>query len=94
VQLRFTSTAASDPPSSGPALATWLYDNSQYFSEWSKVCLIKGIEQPFVSIRGLSDLEEDQETILTTPIIDIIGTLTYSNNKETEYLKNYNIKLY
>ena len=94
VQLRFTSTAASDPPSNGPALATWLYDNRQYFSEWSKVCLIKGIEQPFVSIRGLSDLEEDQETILTTPIIDIIGTLTYSNNKETEYLKNYNIKLY
>ena len=94
VQLRFTSVAASDPPSNGPALATWLYDNSQYFSEWSKVCLIKGIEQPFVSIRGLSDLEEDQETILTTPIIDIIGTLTYSNDKETEYLKNYNIKLY
>ena len=44
VQLRFTSNSASNPPSNGTQLASWLYNNMQYFSEWSKVCIIKGIE--------------------------------------------------
>ena len=97
VQLRFTSKSASDPPSNGPAaLAKWLYDNMQYFSEWSKVCLIKGIEQPHISIRGFDDTENNQETVLTNPMIEIIGELTYAKNntEEKEYLKSYNIKLY
>ena len=96
VQLRFTSKAASNPPSSGTALAKWLYDNMQYFSEWSKVCLIKGIEQPHISIRGFDDTENNQETVLTNPMLDVIGELTYAKNgtQEKEYLKSYNIKLY
>lgn len=96
VQLRFTSKAASNPPSSGAASAKWLYDNMQYFSEWSKVCLIKGIEQPHISIRGFDDTENNQETVLTNPMLDVIGELTYAKNgtQEKEYLKSYNIKLY
>ena len=96
VQLRFTSINASDPPSEGRQLATWLFDNMQYFSEWSKVCLIKGIEQPHISIRGFDDTQDNQKTVLTNPMIDIIGELTYAQNNgiETEYLKSYNIKLY
>ena len=96
VQLRFTSKFASNPPSSGTALAKWLYDNMQYFSEWSKVCLIKGIEQPHISIRGFDDTENNQETVLTNPMLEVIGELTYAKNgtQEKEYLKSYNIKLY
>ena len=96
VQLRFTSKSASNPPSSGTALAKWLYDNMQYFSEWSKVCLIKGIEQPHISIRGFDDTENSQETVLTNPMLEVIGKLTYAKNnaEEKEYLKSYNIKLY
>lgn len=96
VQLRFTSTSASNPPSSGTALATWLYENTQYFSEWSKVCLIKGIEQPVVTIRGFDDAENNQETVLTSSMVEVIGELTYAQNAtvEQEYLKSYNIKLY
>ena len=96
VQLRFTSKSASNPPSSGAALAKWLYDNMQYFSEWSKVCLIKGIEQPYISIRGFNDIENSQETVLTNPMLEVIGELTYAKNstQEKEYLKSYNIKLY
>ena len=68
----------------------------QYFSEWSKICLIKGIEQPHISIRGFDDTENNQETILTNPMIEVIGKLTYAKNntEEKEYLKSYNIKLY
>jgi len=96
VQMRFTSKSAATPPSNGTELATWLYNNMQYFSEWSKVCLIKGIEQPHISIRGFDDTENNQETVLTSPMVEIIGELAYANNnlEETEYLKSYNIKLY
>lgn len=96
VQLRFTSKFASNPPSDGAALAKWLYDNIQYFSEWSKVCLIKGIEQPHISIRGFDDTENNQETILTNPMLEVVGELTYDKDEtqEKECLKSYNIKLY
>ena len=96
VQLRFTSISASTPPSDGKELASWLYDNMQHFSEWSKVCLIKGIEQPQISIYGFSNAEDTQETVLTSPIVEVVGALTYANNSttESEYLKSYNIKLY
>jgi len=67
----------------------------KYFSEWSKVCLIKGIDKPHISIRGFDDTGENQRTILTHPLIEIIGELTYdSGSQEQEYLKSYNIKLY
>ena len=96
VQLRFTSTAAADPPSSGTELATWLYENMQYFSEWSRVCLIRGIEQPHIYIRGFDDSDGSQETVLASPMFDIIGEMTYLENNtiESEYLKSYNIKIY
>ena len=100
VQLRFTSISASDPPSSGTALAKWLYDNMQYFSEWSKVCLIKGIEQPLITIRGFNEKEEtNEEIVLTNSTIDLIGEMYYANNgnsqvEEKQYLKSYNVKIY
>ena len=95
VQLRFTSTIASDPPNSGKGLATWLYNNSQFFSEWSRVCLIKGIEQPIVTLRGFNDKEINEDIVLTNSTIDIIGELHYENQiEEKEYLKSYNIKIY
>lgn len=95
VQLRFTAVAASAPPSDGTELATWLYNNMQYFSEWSRICLLKGIEQPQLSIRGFDTTGENQEIILTNSTINIIGELIYPNNqKQNEYLKSYNIKIY
>ena len=95
VQLRFTSTIAPNPPSSGKGLATWLYNNSQFFSEWSRVCLIKGIEQPIITLRGFNDKEIDEDIVLANSTIDIIGELHYKNRiEEKEYLKSYNIKIY
>jgi hypothetical protein len=58
-----------------------LYDNRPYFSEWSKVCLIRGIEQPKISIRGFNNAdfgaEENERTIFTTPLIEVTGKLDY-----------------
>ena len=98
VQLRLTSSLAASPPSYGTALATWLYDNRPYFSEWSKVCLIRGIEQPKISVRGFNNADfgagVNERTIFTTPLIEITGKLDYQDSSETEYLKSYYIELY
>lgn len=90
IQLRFSKQVA---PSAGKELAEWIYQNRSSFSEWSKVCLIKGIDKPIISIHGFNSTEDNQETILTDPLVDIVGELTYEDSGETEYLKSYNIKI-
>ena len=46
VQLRFTSNQINTNninPNKPGTLTTWLYENTNYFSEWSTITLIKGI---------------------------------------------------
>lgn len=91
-QLRFTSINANAAPSQGTELDTWLYDNRDYFSEWSTMCLIKGIDQPYISINSL---DATTATILSDPLTKIIGRLSYADgSNEREYLKSYNIAIY
>ena len=82
VQLRFTSGVQQELTpqlQSGEGLAQWLFDNRNNFSEWSKVCLIKGISQPKIQIHGFEDAigGGQQETVLTSSIFDIVGKLTF-----------------
>ena len=97
VQLRFSLIPAPEDNNRNyinKGIAKWLYDNREFFSEWSKVCLIKGIEQPQITIHGFDDKESLQQTVLPTSLIEIIGKLSYENKEEKEYLKSYNIKIY
>ena len=49
LQLRFVSKdVPTAPPSTGVGIAAWLNDNMKYFSEWSQICLLKGIEKPII----------------------------------------------
>jgi hypothetical protein len=94
VQIRFTSSSATAPEDT-KKIASWLTDNEKYFSEWSTVCIIKGIQQPTLYIKGFEDNTSDQ-TIFTTSIVDFIGQMYYSANStiEKEYLKSYRIQIY
>lgn len=93
VQIRFTSTAASGISFSTPqAIDSWLATNLPYFSEWSTVCLVRGISTPRLQVNGF-DATADS-TMWTTPNIDIIGTLTFADALETETLRSYRIRLY
>ncbi len=95
VQLRFTSQSATSVDLSFPqAIDYWLNSkaNLSEFSEWSTVCLVRGISVPMLSIVGL-DVHAD-ETILTSTLIDIIGKINYRDSSETDYLKSYQIKIY
>ena len=62
VQIRFTSNKDQDgeiiPQQSNPIDSNWLTKNLDCFSEWSTVCLIKGIEQPTMKITGLSPVPD------------------------------------
>lgn len=84
VQLRFTHMEAQDPPD-GKATAQWINDNLNYFSEWSKVCLIKGISQPTISINELNGSAPISQPLAFT------GKLSFANAEQSETLKSYNI---
>ena len=107
VQIRFTSVTASDidigiPPSNwsekdqkytdAQAIDSWLVQNLDKFSEWSTVCLIRGISSPILSVKGLDPAAET--TIWTTSKVDLIATLSFLDPLETETLKSYRIKLF
>ena len=107
VQIRFTSAEAPDisvgmPPSDydsehnkyndAQSIDSWLTANLNKFSEWSTVCLIRGISAPILTVKGL-DANADS-SIWAAPNVDLIGTLTFINTLETETLKSYRVKLF
>ena len=82
-----------------PAVTTsWIVANQGYFSEWSTVCLIKGITQPSIYIRGFESSMHDEEVALTTDAVSFVGKMYYGSldtpNVEKEFLKQYVLKLY
>ena len=96
VQIRFTGQEAEDPLDS-KKIASWLVNNQGYFSEWSTVCLIKGIEQPQIYLRGFeNDSNDISETVFTKAVTDFVGSLYYNENEdlEKETLKYFKISIY
>ncbi len=94
-QIRLTSTEASPLPADNK-IATWLYDNQKYFSEWSTTCLLKGIEQPHISINGFTDLGDDNTSVsFSSELAHISGKMYFKENasREQEYLSSYRIKI-
>ena len=91
VQIRFTHTDAPDAPTDGK-LDGWLAANINYFSEWSTVCLVRGISAPMFYVSGFTITEGNISWANQNPII--YGTLTFDDANETEKMKSYQIKLY
>jgi len=94
VQLRFTSTDASNPPAyEVQAIDSWLNANQAYFSEWSKVTIARGISVPTISLRDYTEgaTTEIYSTIANT---QVVGKLLFADENETEVLKQYRVILY
>jgi len=107
VQIRFTSTDASALPTfveGKQAIATWLTENLDYFSEWSRACLIYGISQPTIMAYYNENVsgswvktQWEPETEITwsqSAVVTFIGNIQYAESDETEYIKSYHIDLY
>lgn len=93
VQIRFTAAGAADVSLDTPqAIDSWLAANLSNFSEWSTVCLVRGISVPSLSISGF-DISADT-TLWSLNNVDVVGRLTYADSAETDTLKSYQIKLY
>ena len=93
VQIRFTSTEAASVSLDTPqAIDAWLSANLDYFSEWSRVTLIKWIAQNSLSINGTTI---GVSTTISLSISDetLLGKLTF-NETSKEYLNSYRIKLF
>ena len=93
VQIRFTAAGAADVSLDTPqAIDSWLAANLSNFSEWSTVCLVRGISVPSLSVSGF-DISADT-TLWSLNNVDVVGRLTYADPAETDTLKSYQIKLY
>ena len=90
VQIRFTSATAPEPPS-GTGIDKWLVDNKELFSEWSTICLIRAISQPTLQLVNFPD---EGDVIFSNSNVDIVGSLTFEDESESDQLSNYQIKLY
>ena len=91
VQLRFTHKDAPSVPTDGK-LDGWLAANINYFSEWSTVCLVRGISAPELLVSGFTIEGGNISWANYNPII--YGTLTFVDEAETEKMKSYQIKLF
>ena len=93
VQMRFTHVDAAEVSLTTPqAIDGWLAANINLFSEWSTVCLIRGISTPQLAVSGFTIENGEISWANYNPII--YGTLSFKNAEETEKLKSYQIKLY
>ena len=113
IQLRFSSydTIATDKNGNPIGLAmyngtAWLYNHRDYFSEWSKGCIVKAIGQPTLSLRGFDGDNLNTEFSFNSQFTDIIGNLQFKTEEKDnkngaelkrqsrEFLSHYNIKIY
>ena len=96
IQIRFTlggEEGASEISLNTPQqLDSWLAANLDYFSEWSRVCIIRAISQPTMSVSGFEIVDGHISWSMANS--NFIGTLTFADNNENEILNNYRIKLY
>lgn len=94
VQIRFTNVEASDISLTTPqAIDGWLNTNLNNFSEWSSVCLVRGISQPQLTVQGFSD-DETKKINWNIANTKINGKIAFKDSSETEILKSYRVKIY
>ena len=96
VQIRFTSSAVAIYNPETNKIAKWLVDNQSMFSEWSSVCLVRGIKQPIVTIRGFEENVQNKEIIFTSETIQLVGNVQFENpsGEMTEFLDSVQVKLF
>lgn len=93
VQMRFTHIDAASVSLTTPqAIDGWLAANINQFSEWSTVCLVRGISTPQLAVSGFTIDGGNISWANSNPII--YGSIKFANEEETEKLKSYQIKLY
>ena len=93
VQIRFTSSEASNPPTDqSKGIDAWLSANLAAFSQWSTVVLIRPISYPNLLLNSFNN-----DSILTTfTLNDIIiaGKVNFADSKDQQTVQKYRIRIY
>lgn len=102
VQFRLTDIAASDM-TSGQTIDNWLSANSttqdktnlDESTEWSTICLVRGLTTMNLEVEQLTDSETLQSVASLDKVTGYIGfTEAEDGTMSTEYLRSVQIKLY
>lgn len=95
LQLRFTSNEIGVQITNNTIPdATWLSKNLNYFSEWSTVCLLKRISEPYIEFKSFTQLIGDDYPYCRSPFLELDEKLQFLNANENEYLSYYKLELY
>lgn len=94
VQIRFVSKEAKtltelNSVGAYKETAAWLLENRDYFSEWSTVCLIRGIAKPVLK---MADYITNGNSF-SSRSLQVLGSLSFNPTYEKETLKSYQIFL-
>lgn len=94
VQIRFVSKEAKtltelNNVGAYKETAAWLLENRDYFSEWSTVCLIRGIAKPVLK---MADYITNGNSF-SSRSLQVLGSLSFNPTYEKETLKSYQIFL-
>lgn len=94
VQIRFVSKEAKtltelNSVGAYKETAAWLLENRDYFSEWSTVCLIRGIAKPILK---MADYIVNGDSF-SSRSLQVLGSLSFNPSYEKETLKSYQIFL-
>ena len=91
IQMRFSSHG-SNLYETPQKLDTYLTQHLAYFSEWSQVCLVQGINQPVLQIKnGKGGYLQSGENILNVETLEVVGTLITDG---IDPLRQYQLSLY
>lgn len=94
VQVRFTDRNAQPVSLATPqAIDAWLVTNLDCFSEWSSVCLVRGISAPSLQLTDW-DSSTTRDVDWNIQNTQVTGSLTFASADEKETLKSYRIRLY
>ena len=55
IQIRFSQKGKVASPKNGIVTAAWLNGNLQFFSEWSRMVLMRGIDFPIIQLEGFNN---------------------------------------
>lgn len=89
IQLRFGTEV---PPENTASINTWLVTNATNCSEWSTVTLFYGISQPSLTINSFTT--SNNQYVYESLTLNLIGSVTFADEDDTENLKSYRCRLY
>ena len=94
VQIRFSSAPAPVDNNGNVIikLAPYLSQSLAAFSEWSTVCLVKGIDSPKLILKGFEEAIYGNETVFSSDAIDVIGSIDFGESTQ-EKLVSYRAKV-